>query len=279
MLKGRKLLSILLALSLVVGMFALAGCGGGQQEPAPEAETGTEEPAAPEFTTLTPGILVVGSDLDYPPFESLNGDTPEGFDVDLVAAIAEELGLEVEWRKEIFDTLIPTLKAGGKFDMIASAMTIKAEREEEIDFSEPYFDSNQSVTMLSGGTYAAPEDFSGKKVGVQAGTTGDQWATENLKPAGAEIVTFKGTTDAVSALTAGNVTAIVIDLPVAAELAKDASRGLEVVAQVPTGEQYGFGVSKDNPGLREAINEALATLRADGIYDEIYSKWFGDIPR
>lgn len=273
MLKGRKLLSLVLALSLVAA-FAV-GCG----SPEPTVEPVEEEPAGYDFTTLTEGVLVVGSDLDYPPFESLDGDTPEGFDVDLVNAIADELGLEVEWKKEIFDTLIPTLKAGGKFDMIASAMTIKAEREEEIDFSDPYFDSNQSITMKDGSTYAAPEDLKGKKVGVQAGTTGDQWAQENLKPAGAEVVTFKGTTDAVSALQADNVVAIVIDLPVAAEYAMDESRGLEVVAQVPTGEQYGFGVSKDNPGLKAAIDDAIAKLMDDGTYDEIYTKWFGDVPR
>ncbi len=275
MLKNRKLLSILLALSMVMGLVALSGCSKAE-EPAPEPAV---EDTAPTFTTINDGQLVVGSDLDYPPFESLNGETPEGFDVDLVNAIGEELGLTVEFKKEIFDTLIPTLKAGGKFDMIASAMTIKAEREEEIDFTEPYFDSNQSITMKTGSTYAAPADLKGKKVGVQAGTTGDQWATENLKPAGAEVVTFKGTTDAVSALSAGNVAAIIIDLPVAAELVKDETRGLAVVAQVPTGEQYGFGVSKDNAELKSAINDALAKLRADGSYDEIYTKWFGDVPR
>lgn len=276
MLKGRKLLSILLALSLVFALGALAGCGG-QEEPAPEPVA--EEPAEASFETLTPGVLVVGSDLDYPPFESLNGDTPEGFDVDLVAAIAEEMGLEVEWKKEIFDTLIPTLKAGGKFDMVASAMTIKPDREAEIDFSEPYFDSNQALVMKTGGTYSAPADFKGKKIGVQAGTTGDQWATENLKPAGAEIVALKGTTDQFAGLTAGNVDAAITDLPVAADYVKDASRGLVIVAQLPTGEQFGFGVSKDNPALKDAINAALEKLKSDGTYEEIYTKWFGEMPK
>lgn len=276
MLKGRKLLSILLALTLVVALGALAGCGG-QEEPAPEPVA--EEPAEASFETLTPGVLVVGSDLDYPPFESLNGETPEGFDVDLVAAIAEEMGLEVEWKKEIFDTLIPTLKAGGKFDMVASAMTIKPDREAEIDFSEPYFDSNQALVMKTGGAYSAPADFKGKKIGVQAGTTGDQWATENLKPAGAEIVALKGTTDQFAGLTAGNVDAAITDLPVAADYVKDASRGLVIVAQLPTGEQFGFGVSKDNPALKDAINAALAKLKSDGTYEEIYTKWFGEMPK
>lgn len=274
--KDRQLLRAVLAVTLVVAVLGIGGCGGQQTAEQP---TGGQEPAAPEMKLVKDGVLTVGSDLDYPPFESLAGDTPEGFDVDLVNEIAKELGLQVEWKKEIFDTLIPTLKAGGKFDMIASAMTINAEREEEIDFTDPYFDSNQSITMKAGATYTGPEDLKGKKVGVQAGTTGDQWAQENLKPAGAEIVTFKDTTGAISALSAGNVDAVVIDLPVAAEIAKDKTRGLAVVAQVPTGEQYGFGISKDNPGLKDAVNKALAKIREDGRYDRIYTKWFGDVPR
>lgn len=278
MLKGRKLLSILLALVLVFSLAALAGCGSNEET---AEEPTAKEPAAetPQFQTVKEGVLTVGSDLDYPPFESLNGETPEGFDVDLVNAIADEMGVKVEWSKEIFDTLIPTLKAGGKFDMVASAMTISAEREQEIDFSEPYFDSNQSITMKAGSKYAAPADLAGKKVGVQAGTTGDEWAAENLKPAGAEVVPLKGTTDVIAALEAGNVDAMVIDLPVAAELTKDSTRGFEMVAQIPTGEQYGFGISKDNPELKKAVDEALANLREDGTYDEIFTKWFGEVPQ
>lgn len=276
--KARKFFALLLALMLVASLFGLAGCGG-QEEPATDG--GQQQSEYPDFETIEEGKLIVGSDLDYPPFESLeDGSTePEGFDIDLVNAIGEELELSVEYKKEIFDTLIPTLKAGGKFDMIASAMTIKPEREEEIDFTDPYFDSNQSITMREGGTYAKPEDLAGKKVAVQSGTTGDQWATENLKPVGAEIVALKGTTDVVQSLSAGNVDAIVIDLPVAAEIVKDESRGLVVVAQVPTGEQYGFGISKDNSGLRDAVNMALEKIRESGLYDEIYTKWFGDVPR
>ncbi len=257
-----KLLVLLLAVALAIGTFGLGGCA-------------TKEPSM----TIEEGKLIVGSDLDYAPFESLKGDEPEGFDIDLVNAIGRELGLTVEYKKEIFDTLIPTLKAGGKFDMVASAMTILPDRKEEIDFTDPYFDSNQSIAMKQGSTYAAPADLKGKKVGVQSGTTGEEWANENLKPAGAEIVPFKGTTDAFAALQAGNVDAVVNDLPVSAEQVKDASRGLAVVAQIPTGEQYGFGVSKDNPALRDAINKALAGIKASGEYDEIYTKWFGDVPR
>ena len=128
--KSRTLLSILLAALLVLAVFGLAGCGGGT-EPAPE-QPAAEEPAA-TFTLVEPGMLIAGSDTSFPPFESMNGDVAEGFDVDLVAAIAKEMGLESKFQPEGFDTLIPTLAAGGKFDIIASGMTITDERKQEIE--------------------------------------------------------------------------------------------------------------------------------------------------
>jgi polar amino acid transport system substrate-binding protein len=130
--------------------------------------------------------------------------------------------------------------------------------------------------MKAGSVYNGPEDLAGKKIGVQSGTTGEAWAQENVPDA--QLVPFKNATEAFSAAAAGNVDAIVNDLPVSTELLKEDSRGLEIVAQIPTGEQYGFAVSKDNPALRDAINEALAELRADGTYAEIYEKWFGIAP-
>ncbi|MHB1341565.1 MAG: basic amino acid ABC transporter substrate-binding protein [Coriobacteriia bacterium] len=267
-----KLFSLLLVFALVVSAFALGGCAKDEEPPASEGE---EAPAV-EVTTIEEGKLLVGSDTAFPPFESMNGDVAEGFDVDLMGAIGEKLGLEVVFMTEIFDTLIPTLKAGGKFDVIASGMTIKPERELEIDFTDAYYDSNQSIAMKEGSTYAGPADLAGKKIGVQSGTTGEAWAKENVE--GATLVPFKNATDAFAALQAGNVDAVVNDLPVTTELLKDDSRGMAIVAQIPTGEQYGFGVSKDNPELKDAINTALAELREDGTYDEIYQKWFGILP-
>jgi polar amino acid transport system substrate-binding protein len=259
-----KVVALVMVAALAIAVLGLTGCGGG-------ASTGK---------LVTTGQLTVGSDTSFPPFESMNGDVAEGFDVDLMNAIAKEMGIsKVVFKTEIFDTLIPTLKAGGKFDVIASGMTIKAERELEIDFSDPYFDSNQSIAMKTGGTYAAPADMSGKKVGVQSGTTGESWATENLVPAGATLVPFKDAVQAFSALQAGNVDAVVNDLPVTAEMVKDTSKGLAMIAQIPTGEQYGFGVSKDNPELKSAINAALAKVKSSGEYDTIYTKWFGVAPQ
>ncbi|MHB8050482.1 MAG: basic amino acid ABC transporter substrate-binding protein [Coriobacteriia bacterium] len=276
--KTKKFVALFMALALAFSMFSLTGCAA---EEEPDTTTGEptdegEAPAVEDFVLVEEGKLLVGSDTAFPPFESMNGDVAEGFDVDLMDAIGEKLGLEVVFMTEIFDTLIPTLQAGGKFDVIASGMTIKPEREEEIDFTDPYYDSNQSLVMAAGSTYNAPEDLSGKKIGVQSGTTGEAWAQENIPDA--ELVPFKNATEAFSAAAAGNVDAIVNDLPVSTELLKEDDRGLEIVAQIPTGEQYGFAVSEDNPALLAAMNDALAELRADGTYAEIYEKWFGIAP-
>jgi polar amino acid transport system substrate-binding protein len=271
--KSRKWLALMVAFALVLGALTLVGCGT-TDEGTDDEGTGGEEVAT--FTTVEEGKILVGSDTAFPPFESMNGDVAEGFDVDLMNAIGEKLGYEVEFKTEIFDTLISTLQAGGKFDVIASGMTIKPERQELIDFSDPYYDSNQSIAMKKGSVYNSEADLAGKKIGVQSGTTGEAWAKENVPTA--ELVPFKNATDAFAALAAGNVDAVVNDLPVTTELLKEDDRGLEIVTQIATGEQYGFGVSKDNPELTKAINSALAELKADGTYAEIYKKWFGIDP-
>jgi len=276
MAKYGKFVALFAVAALAVGAFALVGCTAAPTAPA--EETSTAAPAV-DLKLVIPGQLTAGSDTAFPPFESMNGDVAEGFDVDLLGAIAKEMGVtKTVFKTEIFDTLIPTLKAGGKFDVIASGMTIKAERQVEIDFTDAYFDSNQSLVMKEGGVYTTPADMKGKKVGVQSGTTGESWAKENLKPAGATLVPFKDAVSAFSSLQAGNVDAVVNDLPVSADMIKDPSKGLVMIAQIPTGEQYGFGVSKENPALLKAMNDALAKVRASGEYDAIYKKWFGEVP-
>jgi polar amino acid transport system substrate-binding protein len=273
--KYGKVLALVLVAALALAVAGLAGCS------TPAATTPAATPAKPvvDLKLVNAGQLTAGSDTTFPPFESMKGTVAEGFDVDLLTAIAKEAGItKVVFSSEIFDSLIPTLKAGGKFDVIASGMTIKAEREKEIDFTQPYFDSNQSLAMKTGGTYTAPADLKGKKIGVQSGTTGASWADENLKSVGASVVQFKDTAGAFAALQAGNVDAVINDLPVTAEYVKDTTKGIAMVAQIPTGEQYGFGVSKDNAALKTALNEGLAKVRASGEYDSIYTKWFGVAP-
>ncbi len=113
----------------------------------PEATSGVTEKPAEDFATITAGKIVVGSDTAYPPFENVVGGETVGFDVDLMTAIGEKLGVTVEFKTYKFDALITGVQAGTEFDMIASAMTITEERKQSINFSDPYINSNQSLTV------------------------------------------------------------------------------------------------------------------------------------
>jgi polar amino acid transport system substrate-binding protein len=281
--KARKITGLLLALALVATVVALAGCGSSTPS-TPATPTETAAPAA-DLKLVAPGVLTVGSDTAFPPFESMNGDKAEGFDVDLANALAKEMGLTVNFTSQTFDTLIPQLKAGGTFDVIMSGMTITADRQKEITFSTPYIDSNQSIAAnkgkfekLDGNDAAAINTaFKGKILGVQSGTTGEAWAKENIKDA-KQIVPFSDTLAAFSALDAGKVDGVVNDLPVSAYLVKSSYTGDELIAEIPTGEQYGIGMQTENTALQDAINKAFDAIKASGEYKTIYMKWFGVEP-
>jgi polar amino acid transport system substrate-binding protein len=270
---GRKrlLLSAFLGLALVAGgcgeedTTVGGGGGGGGGGATPE----------PTFTTLEEGVLQVGSCLDYPPFESVKGGDEVGFDVDLTEAIAERLGLEVQWVRADFDTIF-TAVAGNQFDMVAAASTITEEREQVVDFSDPYYNSRQALVVNTAETpdIASTSDIGeGDVVGVQRGTTGKDWADENLASQGAEIKTFTAAPDAFRDLEAGNIQAVVNDEPSSAEIVQDL-QGVEVVEAIDTNEKYGFPFSPENPELREAVNQALAEVIADGTYQQIFEQYF-----
>jgi polar amino acid transport system substrate-binding protein len=285
--KARRFVGLLLAVALVFALGALTGCGQSQSSTSTSTSTSSSSstPAVFSGKLVKPGVLTIGSDTSFPPFESMNGATAEGFDVDLANAIAKEMGLTVNFTSQKFDTLIPQLQAGGTFDAIMSAMTITADREKQISFSSPYIDSNQSIAVVKGkfpkvdGNNAAAinTEFTGKIIGVQSGTTGEAWAKENIK--GAKTITpFDDTLSAFSALNAGKVDAVVNDLPVSAYLVKTSYTGDEIIAEIPTGEQYGIGISQSNTELKDAINAALAKVKSSGEYATIYQKWFGVMP-
>jgi ABC-type amino acid transport substrate-binding protein len=268
---GRKRL----VLSAFLGVALLAGACAEEQPPAAGNGDGGEASPEPAFTTLEDGILTVGSCLDFPPFESVEGGEEVGFDVDLSEAIAERLGLEVEWVRADFDTIF-TAVAGNQFDMVAAASTILPEREQVVDFSDPYYNSRQSLVVNTAETpdVASVSDIGdGDVVGVQRGTTGKDWAEENLEPQGAQIKTFQAAPDAFRDLQAGNVTAVVNDEPSSAEIIQDLP-GLEIVEAIDTDEKYGFAFSPANPELREAANAAMAEIIADGTYAQIFEQYF-----
>lgn len=228
-------------------------------------------------TLVTDGQLTVCSDMPYEPFEFQNEDgETEGFDYDVVSAMGEQVGVEVEFVTTPFDGIIAALQAGN-CDMIASAMTITEERAEQVAFTEPYFDADQSLLVLveNEETYATLEDLAGKTIGVQSGTTGATYATENL-PEGATIKEFSTGAEMFPALVSGEIDAALQDLPVNAYRATTAPDEFVVTETFSTGEQYGFAVTQENTALLEALDAALATIREDGTYDEVYATWFGE---
>jgi polar amino acid transport system substrate-binding protein len=276
----------MLVLAALLALVLAAGCGGDDDDEENGA-AGTEAVdtggtgdggAVPEFSTVEEGVLTVGSDVPFPPFEFREGDELTGFDVDLMEEIASRLGLdEVRWVDTSFDTIFTQL-AGGRFDAVASATTITEERSQIVNFSEPYYLAQQALTVNTAETpdIASLDDLaSGDVVAVQQGTTGEIWARENL-PEGVDVRSFPEAPDTYTALEAGNVTAVVFDEPSALSEAETRA-DLEVVQPIDTGERYGFPVNPENEALLEAINATLAEMIADGTYSEIYSS-YPDLP-
>ncbi len=257
----------------------LTACGGSKSE-AP-AETAADAAAPVEFTTVQEGKLIVASDLDFPPLDSFEGGVASGFDVDLSNEIASRLGLECEYLPPMdFDSIIPMIKQGGKADIGNSAFSITEERKQEIDFTDAYLDSNLGVAVKKDLGIVGGEDVivnalnaSDMTVAVQAGTTGEAWARENLPEA--NIVPLASVTVCMTGVSTGQYQAFCADLPVIGHQCEVSFTDCEIALEIPTGEQYGIVVSKDNPGLTAAINQVLADMEADGTMAELKSKWFG----
>ncbi|MBN1678732.1 MAG: transporter substrate-binding domain-containing protein, partial [Anaerolineae bacterium] len=249
----------------------------GYGEAAPEEEVAAEEEAVAEEVAMESdfGVIKIGVNAEYPPFEYVDEDDAiVGFDPDLMNAIAAHAGFEIEWVNTRWDGIFVALQSG-EFDAVSSAATITEEREEIVDFSNPYFNAGQMIAVLAdrAGEVEVPEDLAGLRVGVQSGTTGDIAASEI---AGVEVVRYDEITLAFQALAAGDVDAIVNDGPVSADIiAKNPDLGAVLVGDPFTDEFYGIAVQPDEPELLDAINEALAAVIADGTYNEIHLKWFG----
>ena len=254
-------LATLLSTALVA-----AGCGGG-------GEKKTTTPAG-TFKTKTSGTLTVGSDIPYPPFEFGRAPNYKGLDVDVVGDIARQLGLKAKFVKTPFSTIFRDL-AQGKFDMVASATTITAERKKEVDFSDPYFPADQSMMVKKGSPLKTVADLKGKVLGAQLGTTGADYARKNL---GAKTVrTYDLVDDAFNALEAGQVEAVINDCPVS-KYAERAHKDLAVGRAIPTHELYGFVFPKSSDSLRAAINKGLAEIKKNGTLSATTRKWLGTDP-
>ena len=260
--------------SMVCALVGLMACSSSKQE---NAQQGTTSSSDSSYTLVTKVHLTVVAELGFQPFEYFEGNstTPVGFDVDLITEIAKRLNLEVTYLpNQKFDTLVPTIKQGGKADVAIAGITITDDRSQEVDFTTSYLDSNQSLVVKSGSTETEQTlNDASKKVVVQTGTSGEDWAKENLPKA--TIVSVDDVAAAMAGVQTGLYDAMVIDLPVASNLISTSYSDLTIAKEIPTGEQYGIAVSKDNPALTEAINKVLADMEKDGTMTALKTKWFG----
>ncbi len=223
--------------------------------------------------------LVIGVNPEFPPFEFTDEEgNIVGFDPDLMAWMAEEMGFEYEWVSSRWDGIFAAL-AAGEFDAIMSGATITEEREEIVDFTDPYFLAGQAIAVLSARAdeITGANDLAGLRVGVQAGSTGDIAASELP---GVEVVRYDELTLAFQALGTGDVDAVIGDNETnAGIMAMNPDLEAVAVGALLTEEYYGIAVNSDKPEVLDMFNAGLKRAIQSGIYAEIYAEWFdGDVP-
>lgn len=285
----KKLLALLLA--AVMTMSLLTACGSsettadaGNEETQAEAgneeadaEAGNEEAnveeaadgASAETAALSDGVLIVGTNAEFPPFEYVddNGE-PDGFDIALIKAIGEKLGVEVEVENMEFASLVSSI--GSKIDVAIAGMTVTEERQQSVDFSDAYYEAVQYVILPVDSEIATAQDLEGKTIGVQLGTTGDFIATDDI--ADTTVNQYNKGVDAVNDLINGRVDCVIIDKNPALVFASKFEGQLIALdgAQFDFGtEEYAIAMPKGDTALAEQINAALAEIKADGTFDEL----------
>jgi polar amino acid transport system substrate-binding protein len=260
-----RLLVLLAALALVLTANFAVGCGD-------DDDDGGDTAATEDFGLIQEGQLLVGTDTPFPPFEIGKPPDLTGYDIEVVDAIGEKLGLEVTYQDTSFDTIFRDT-AQGKFDLAVAASTITPEREQTVDFSDPYYQANQSLVVATGSDIATTDDLGGRTVGAQDGTTGEDYANEETDAA--QVRGFPEGPDAITALSNGQVDAVIIDQPVATDAIESTAGGdIEIAQEIVTSELYGLPFAPDNDALREAVNEALTELKDDGTIADLYEQYF-----
>lgn len=252
----KKLFGIL---TVALSMFVLAACG--------SSET------SGDMKTYT-----VATDANFKPFEYRNPETGkmEGFDIDLVKAVAEEVGFKVEFKTMNFDGLIAGMQSG-KWPMAVAGISITEERDKTIDFSIPYYDSGLILMVEKSNTeIKSIKDLEGKLVGTRQGSTSQQYLKKHVKEA--EIKAFPTIVNAYLDLKSGRLDAVLYDLPNVKYFIKKNGEGkLKTVGDVLQGQSYGIAFPEDSK-LVDDVNKALKKLKKNGTYEEIYKKWFGTAP-
>lgn len=274
MFKMKKLGAVAASLAFA-GALALTGCGNSD---APADAAGSADASGSDNMQLvTDGTLTIGTSAEYEPFEYMEDGEYKGFDLELAQAIADDLGLELKIENVDFDTIVPGVASGTKYDMGIAAITATPEREKEVGFTDSYYMDDQAiVTMadnaeITGDNYADALNAEGVKIAVQSGSTAEAFAKENFP--NAELVPFKNATDCFAAVQSSQANALVTNRSVAAQLVATSFSNEQVIKQISTGEEYAIAVNKDNTALLDALNDSIAKLTEDGTVDELMTKY------
>lgn len=285
----KKIIAFLLTVVMAVALFAACAPAAPAQSSAPaasESAASSEDPAGAVMnagSTLDKikekGEIVLLTNAQFPPYEYLGDDNkPAGVDIDIANMIAEELGVKLKVVDMDFDGLIPALN-GGKGDFVAAGLTITDERKQSVDFSEPYANATQLIIVNKENPKVAnADDFIGKTIGVQLGTTGDIYVSE---VEGATVKQYKSGLEASMDLANGKLDAVVLDqLPAESIVASNDT--LTLIDTPFTEEQYAMAVKKGDAELADAINKVLKQLMDAGKVAEMTSahaeKYAGNAP-
>ena len=236
---------------------------------AAAADTEGETAEAGEVTTVTEGILTMGTNAAFPPYEYYEGDTVVGIDAEIAQAIAEKLGLSLEIVDMDFNSIITAVQSG-KVDVGIAGMTVDPERLENVDFTDSYATGVQVVIVTEDSDIASVDDLEGKLIGTQEGTTGWSYCSEDYGDD--MVIPYTNGATAVQALLDGKVDCVVIDQQPALSFV-EANEGLKILETEYAVEDYAIAVSKDNTALRDAINTALNELIEDGTVQGILDKY------
>lgn len=252
--KMKKVLSVVLALACV---FSFTACGSKEEA----KDKGTEKET-----------IVMATNAEFPPYEFYENDEIVGIDAEFAAAIAEKLGMELKIEDMAFDSIIPAVQSG-KADFGAAGMTVNDERKTQVDFTDTYYTGRQVIIVAEDSDIAGPDDLAGKKIGVQQGTTGDIYTTDDYGDE--NIERYNKGMEAVQALSQGKIDAVVIDDQPAQTFVEE-NEGLKILETEYVEEDYALVVKKGNDELLGKINDAIKELKEDGTFDEIVAKYITD---
>ena len=250
----------LLVLPVILAVGVLAACSSGDPEPAGDGGSSS-------------GVLRVGTEGTYSPFSFHDADGKlTGYDVEVIEAVADQLGLEVEYSETTWDAIFAGLEAE-RFDLIANQVTINDERAAKYDLSEPY-------TVSTGVAVVAADDTAVTSLADVSGLTAAQSATSNWSEiateAGAEVESVEGFTQAVALLTQGRIDVTFNDdLAVLDYLKQSGDTSIKIAFETGDTVEQAFALRKDSE-LTDQVDEALEALRADGTLAKISQKWFGE---